>query len=182
MDTAKFENKNNLCIYSYNSRGFSLEKQEIMKSLMTGTDRYYPILCNQENFLLKTNSFKINQCLPDNKIIFKRAIKESLDGRPKNGMFIAIPNVIEHYVTDVSPNHWRVQAVILSTPKNKILLINTYFPTDPRINEFDTSDLLSTLSAISATMDENDYDNIIWGGDINADFARNSSVLQSATT
>ena len=54
-------------------------------------------------------------------------------------MFIAIPNDIKEHVNDVSPAHWRVQAITLPTPYNKILIINSYFPTDPKVSEFDTS-------------------------------------------
>ena len=51
--------KDKICIFSYNSRGFGNEKQDICKILMTKTEEYYPILCNQENFLLQGNSYLI---------------------------------------------------------------------------------------------------------------------------
>lgn len=172
MATTMYNSKDSVCIFSYDSRVFSEEKQDICKTLMVNTEKYYPILCNQENFLLQGNSFKVKQCLPNARVIFKKAVKDSIDGRPKNGMFIAVPVEIREHIVDVSPNHWRVQAVILSTPNNKILIINSYFPTDPKVNEFDTSELLSTLSAISSVLNDHVYDNVIWGGDINADFIR----------
>ena len=49
--------KGKICIFSYNSRGFSIEKQDICKILMTQTKDYYPILCNQENLLLQGNRY-----------------------------------------------------------------------------------------------------------------------------
>ena len=139
------------------SRGFSEDKQDVCKILFVDTEKYYPILCNQENFLLKGNNYKIKQCLPNARVIFKEAIKDSFEGRPKNRMFVAIPLEIKELVIDVSPTHWRVQAIILSTPSNKVLIINSYFPTDSRGNEFDTTDLFSTLSAINSAV-ENEYD------------------------
>ena len=163
-----------LCIFSYNSRGFSEDKQEVCRELMMGTEEYYPILCNQENFLLKSNCYKVKQCLPDTKIIFKKAEKEALEGRPKNGMFIAIPTGIAQHVTEVPTNHWRLQAVTISAPEHKILLVNSYFPTDPKVDDFDTADLFSTLEAITRLINESEHDSIIWGGDINADFIRNT--------
>ena len=128
----------------------------------------------QQNFILHGNRFKINQCLPKSRIYFKKAVKDSMDGRPKNGMFIAVPNEIIEFVADVSPNHWRVQAITLQAPSNRLLIINSYFPNDPKTSEFDTSELLTTLSAINSVMEGNDFDNIIWTGDINADFIRNT--------
>ena len=62
-----------------------------------------------------------------------------MDGRPKNGMFIAVPDEIKEQEVDVSPNHWRVQAITLQAPSNRLLIINSYFPNDPKTSEFDTS-------------------------------------------
>ena len=166
--------KGSLCIFSYNSRGFTEEKQDICKSLFAYTDKYYPIICNQENFLLKGNSFKVSQCLKDARIIFKEAVKESLDGRLKNGMFIAVPSDLKSYVTEVSPHHDRVQAIVLSMAA-RILIINSYFPTDPKTQDFDTTELCSTLEAIKSVLKENEFDRVIWCGDINADFSRNTT-------
>ena len=174
MDHTSISGKGSLCVFSYNSRGFTEDKQDICKMLFANTDEYYPIICNQENFLLKGNGYKVSQCLKDARIIFKQATKESFDGRPKNGMFIAVPGELKAYVKDVSPHHARVQAIVLSM-KTKILIVNSYFPTDPKTADFDTTELWSTLSSIESVMKENDYDNVVWCGDINADFVRNTS-------
>lgn len=46
----------------------------------------------QEHFVLKGNSFKIKQSLPECHVEIKPAIKEVLDkGRSRNGMAIALP-------------------------------------------------------------------------------------------
>ena len=79
------------CIYSYNSRGFTADKQEVYKELLQDDKMVISILCNQENVLLKANGYMIEQALHGYHIVFKPAEKEFLDGRPKNGMFIAIP-------------------------------------------------------------------------------------------
>ena len=175
MTLNPYNKSKKICIYSYNSRGFNEEKQNVCKTLMINSERYIPILCNQENFLLNGNRFKVKQCFPNARIIFKAAIQDSKEGRPKNGMFIAIPDEIKDYAKDVSPNHWRVQAVII---KSNILLINTYFPTDPKVNDFDTDELLTTLTAIRATIESNEFQNIIWVGDINADFLRQTKFTK----
>ena len=124
MDVSK------LCVFSYNSRGFSNLKQETLKNLTILSNDKVPIICNQENFLLKSNRYKINQTLEDFHVIFNPAVKNGHDtGRPKNGMFIAVPNVIKEQVCDISPGHWRIQAVIISTIQSRLLLINSYFHT-----------------------------------------------------
>ena len=115
------------------------------------------------------------KCLKDAHVIFRSTIKNSHDnGRPKNGMFIAVPLEMKEYVLNVSPNHWRVQAAIIRSVNNNILIINTYFPTDPKVIEFDTTDLLSTLSSIKDVLQRNEYNSVVWTGDINANFCRQS--------
>ena len=140
---------------------------------MSSTGCTYPILCNQENFLLQGNGYQIKKCLPDSHVIIKEAVKSPHDsGRPKNGMFIAVPGQLKEFVTDVSPSNWRVQAVILHTNGSNIMIVNTYFPTDPKVNDFDSTELQSTLSSIQDLITKNDYNSIVWTGDINADFRR----------
>ena len=118
--------KDSICIFSYNSRGFSEDKQNICNLIMLNSNNHYPILCNQENFLLEGNRYKIKQCLPNARIFYKKAIKNSLEGRPMNGMFIAVANDITENVLNVSPNHWRVQAIALKANNNRILIINIF--------------------------------------------------------
>ena len=138
--------KESICIFSYNSRGFSENKQDICKMIMLHSNN--PILCNQDKFVLQCNRFKIKQCLPNARIFCKKAVKDSLEGQPKNGMFITVPHEIGGLVTDASPNHWRVQSIVLKAGINRTLIINSYFPTDPRTADFDTAELQTTLSSI----------------------------------
>ena len=163
---------NNICLYSFNSRGFGDDKQIICKILTTKNNSNLPILCNQENVLLLNNRYKIKQCLPDIHIYVKPAVMDSLYGRPRNGMFIAVPMEIKENVQDISPTHWRIQAIIVNTLNSRILVINSYFPTDPKIQDFDMSDLLGTLDAIKEVVNTSQFDNLVWAVDLNADFSR----------
>ena len=169
---------NTLCICSYNSRGFNEEKKDLCKTLMMQSENI-PILCNQENFLLQGNGYKIEQCLPESRIFFKKAEKDSLNnGRPKNGMFIAAPKEFKDCARELPTNHWRLQAIMLSIPNSNILILNSYFPTDPKVCDFDTSDLLSTLSAINVILENAESSTVVWTGDINADFLRNTTFTK----
>ena len=80
-----------LCIYSYNSRGFDSTKQDILKTLLSISGDSLPVI-TRTIFLLKANGFIIEKCLPHHHIFFRPATKNDLNGRPKNGMFIAVPN------------------------------------------------------------------------------------------
>ena len=90
-------------------------------------------------------------------------------------MFIAFPDCIKNNVVDVSPGFWRVQAARISFKSSNILLINTYFPTDPQRENQDESDLLETLGYVKKVVEQNACDGLLWAGDLNSDFSRNSS-------
>ena len=171
-----------LCIISYNSRGFSPEKQDfcqlITSKAVVGDN--LPILCNQENFVLRGNSYRINQTLPGYHCIIKPAIKETHDkGRARNGMFIAIPEVLKSCVNNVSPEFWRVQAVTIKSSSSTLLLINSYFPNDPKTANFDDEELIETFAHIKRVIEVNDFDLLCFCGDINADFSRNTGFVHT---
>ena len=143
----------NISIFSYNSRGFDAGKQDVCRNLLkkkisSNSMDEHLILCNQENFLLRNNKYKIKQALKEYHIIFKPAIKNSLDGRPKNGMFIAVPNEISGNIEDVSPKHWRLQALLINSVNKRLLIINSYFPQDNRSIEYKDEGLEEILAEI----------------------------------
>ena len=139
---------------------------------MTLTYQYY---ATKRTFFYEIIAIK---CLTEPHIYFKEAVMESSYGRPKNGMFIAVPKEIKENVKDVSPDHWRTQAILVNTVNCKILVINSYFPTDPKTHDFDAADLLSTLATINDVLNTNNFDHIVWAGDLNADFRRNNNFTQ----
>ena len=82
-----------LCFISYNSRGFGAIKHEYCIQLLSSAvvGNKIPILCSQENFILRGNSYKISQALPSSSLIMNPAIKEThTKGRGKGGLFIAL--------------------------------------------------------------------------------------------
>ena len=132
-----------------------------MKTLALTAGDSLPVICNQENFLLKANEYVIKQTLSNYHIFFNPATKESLDGRPKNGMFVAVPTDVKELVKDVSPPSKRLQSLMFNFKTCKILLLNMYFPTDPRTSTFDETELELLLSQIRDSVNENDFDQLI---------------------
>ena len=63
---------------------------------------------------------------------------------------------------DVSPAFWRAQAIILKIGSSRILLINTYFPTDPGTVVFDENELFETLQSIKEVIEGSNFVKIIW--------------------
>ena len=60
-----------------------------------------------------------------------------------------------------------------------MLLINSYFPTDPQSVNCDDSELLEILASIDKVINENNLDQIIRGGDINIDFLRKNGFVNT---
>ena len=182
IKNAGLNDQTKLCILSYNSRGFSADKQEFCKLITSKAiigDKL-PILCNQENFLLRGNSYKINQALKGYYCIINPAIKETHDrGRARNGMFIAVPEIMKSQVNNVSPGFWRLQAITIKSSSSTLLLINSYFPNDPKTVNFDDQELLETFRQIKKVIESNDFDILVLCGDINADFSRNTGFVNS---
>ena len=116
------------------------------------------------------------QALPGCHIFFKSAVKsDETSGRPKNGIFIAVPDEFKERFSDVSPTNWRVQAVLLDSQ----LIINVYLPTDPRTVRFNNEELNETLEVIRNVIEVNNYEHIVIAGDLNADFSRNSGHVNT---
>ena len=119
----------------------------------------------------------VRQTLADHHIYFKPAFKSGFDGRPINGMFVGIPLCLKEKTKDVSPSSDRIQAITLKDGCRNILILNTYFPTDPRSDNFDDTELLLLLSDISNIIERSQCDQIIWTGDMNTDFSRTTRFV-----
>ena len=59
-----YEYKSKLCIFSYNSTGFGICKQNMIQTLMTIAGNKIPIICNQENFVLNGNGYFFKKAFP----------------------------------------------------------------------------------------------------------------------
>lgn len=149
-----------ISVYSYNSWGFNVNQQEVNKILNTSSENCFPIIFNQENFVLSSNSYIIRQTLQNSQLSFKRAVKDTYfcqDYANKHymvfstdSMFMSISNHLSKYVKDVSPNYWRLQAITLNISGRIILIINTYFPNDPQTDNFVDFQLLEILNRFFA--------------------------------
>ena len=114
--------------------------------------------------------------MPDHHLIVKPAKKEGLDGRPKNGMFIAIPAFLKEATKEIIVSSDRLQCAVVKVGPCRLLLINAYFPTDPGTN-FDEAELQVLFSEIKRTIDENVFDHVVFGGDLNADLKRRTKFV-----
>ena len=168
------------CVVSYNTRGFGHLKQKFCDNLTTTfCGNKIPILCVQEHFVLRGNSYVVQKALPNSHIFFKSAVKDNQNyGRAKNGMFVAVPDNLKERFNDVSPAHWRVQAVTFDST----LIVNVYLPTDPGTINYNDQELVETLEVVQTVLDDNHTAKVIITGDFNADFGRNSGHVNDVKT
>ena len=71
---------------------------------------------------------------------------------------------------------------MIKVSKKTILLINSYFPTDPRTVGGDNIELETLLAEIRTTVSSNHFDLLYLVGDLNSNFLRNSSHVECVQT
>ena len=173
----------NIRIYSFNSRGFDEIKQKVCMDILNSDDDHTTILCNQENFVLKGNGHLIKRALPNYRLYIKPATKTHFDGRPVNGMFVAVPKDLGNKARDVSPSHNRIQAVRLETDDGVTMIINAYFPPDPKTTEYNVdSDLEDVLATIKNLVDAHHCKDVLIVGDLNCDYSRDNGRVKRIKT
>ena len=176
------KSEDDVLFLSYNSTGFNLQRAEFLTDLITILGRDRCLISLQEHFLMSRSLKKIEESLPDNLCIYSVAAFKEFDirrGRGKGGLSMIWPKRLDKYITRLPiKTSKRVQACMLNLPGCRILWLNTYFPTDPQTQNFDDTDLRETIAAIKAILDNNEHDEVLWQGDLNADFLRNSKYVQ----
>ena len=167
-----------MCVTSYNSTGFGLAAQNHMQTLQLFSD----ILCIQEHFLLDgkdknhSNTDSLRKLLGSQFDMFiVPAVKENNNitrGRGKGGLAMLWKKGLTKYVSKVKTVSYRLQAAKFVFPTQTLIVINSYFPCDPRSETFDDSELLSVIAEIRSIILSSDTDFILLVGDLNADFSR----------
>ena len=69
--------------------------------------------------------------------------------------------------------------MIIKVQLKKILIINTYFPVDPRTVGGENIELENVLAEISNLINSTNFDSLHLVGDLNCDFLRNSSHVEA---
>ena len=169
---------NEICLYSYNSRGSNDLKLKFIQDLIDLSGNKIPIFCIQEHFLLRNNLKKISNYFSNHSVISKPAFKNfevQNKGRPRGGLSIIIPKYLRKSVKIVSCKSWRIQILEINLTKEKYLLINSYFPNDARGVDDNCDELEDCLAQIGSAIQTQNCDNYFLLGDLNAEFLRNSS-------
>ena len=112
------QQKKDICIYSYNSRGSSLEKLDFVNDLINISDNQIPVFCIQEHFLL----YKLSQHFSNSSVISIPAFKDfkkQEKGRPRGGLSIIIPKEMRRFVKIIKCDSWRIQPILFENNEVK---------------------------------------------------------------
>ena len=169
-----------LTALSYNSTGWSDYKINFISTLLL--TQSVLVLAVQEHMLLKRNCNRIASAFPNYESFILPATKTTENisaGRPSGGIALIYSKSISHCVTQIiCPGSSRVQAINITFNKETFVFINVYFPTDPRLENFDDTSLLQTLQDINYVLNQcQPHFKINILGDINADFGRNTRFV-----
>ena len=88
-------------------------------------------------------------------------------GRPMAGIAQLSKKSLSIRKDRVMTKNPRIQAQILNFEHSKLLWVNSYLPNDPLTVDFDESELLEVLNDIERILDNSEYDDVLWCGDIN---------------
>ena len=167
-----------ISVCSYNSTGFGLGAQIFIEKLLSMND----ILCLQEHFLTDckdkrySNTDKIREKFnADCDMHITPAVKDNSQisrGRASGGLATIWKRHLTKYVTQVPVRNPRIQVTKFQIQSSPVLLINCYFPCDPRSGEGDLEELVDLLSDIDNVIRGSDATNILLAGDLNCHFER----------
>ena len=163
---------------SFNTTGFGLGIQNYMDTLLLFSD----ILCIQEHFLQDSkdkrysNTNKLRNKYGDNFDMFIVPALKTNDqvskGRARGGLATLWRKHYTKYVSRIPCSNFRLLGTKFLMPNSSILIINCYFPCDPRGSQFDETDLLNTLTDIEGIIRQAGCNDVILAGDMNSHFLR----------
>ena len=93
-------------------------------------------------------------------------------GRGKGGLVTMWKKYLTKYVSRVQCNNFRLQATKFSFPNCPVLIINSYFPCDPRTDNFDDSEIVEILGDLQVVIRQAQCGEILLVGDLNCHFQR----------
>ena len=99
-------------------------------------------------------------------------------GRGQGGLVTLWRKSLTKYVTKVDCSNFRLQATKFSFPTSHILVINAYFPCNPRVDNFDDTEIITLLADMKSIVDKSGCNNVIAAADMNYDFSRNTKFTE----
>ena len=171
MDTTTF--------MSYNSTG--LDSAKIRFSLDLCEEYDVDFLAIQEHFKFVNTDryFKSGFVDFSSYVIPGHRSPGQMMGRAKAGLAQLCSKKYDVKRVRVGATGFRVQAQVIETPSCRILWLNTYLPTDPQLQRYDDRELQEVLTEVKRILQTAQYDDVVWGSDLNWDPSRNTQFSRS---
>ena len=184
MDPQEF----NICLSSFNSTGFGIGAQNFVTTLSSFSN----ILCLQEHFLLDgklknhSNTDQLKKVIGHKYDMYvvpaHKDNSQVSKGRGKGGLATCWDKGLNKYVSKVPTSNFRLQATKFDLPSGSFLILNSYFPCDPRTSNFNEDELLTLLGDIRALIEAQECSYNLVVGDFNSHFERQTnftSIIQT---
>ena len=164
---------------SYNSTGFNTLKTKWLRDLIDLTN--VDFISIQEHFK-KTKGIEdyfANEFPNYSPFVVPGYREPGVDsGRPKGGIAMLSTKQKKVNKVRIKTSSFRIQAQILTFPKTRLLWINTYMPTDPQTALYYDDELLKVLNEIETMLDNEEFDDVAWIGDMNWDRSRKTGFSE----
>ena len=102
-----------------------------------------------------------------------------MSGRAKAGLAQLSRGELDVKKVRVVTTNFRLQAQVLELPTSRVLWLNTYLPTDPRLQQYDDSELQEVLEEVRNILNNIQFDDLVWGSDLNWDPSRNTQFSRT---
>ena len=93
-------------------------------------------------------------------------------GRAKGGLVTLWKKTLTKYVSRVKSDNVRRQATKFSFPSGSVLVVNAYFPCDPRSENFDETEIVNLLAELKLLIDQSQCHHVLLAADLNCHFER----------
>ena len=166
---------------SYNSTGMDTVKSAWINDLckVTCTD----FCAIQEHFKKSVTSFFKEKFSHHNSYVIPASRNKDQDsGRPKGGLAQLSKKKLQVKIVRIPTKLFRVQAQVIHFPNTRLLWINTYMPTDPQTIQFNDEELNEVLREVEMVMDNAEFDDVVWAGDLNWEKSRTSGFSERMKT
>ena len=124
-----------------------------------------------------SNTNKLRKSFPNHDMFITPAFKPDnrvCRGRAKGGLATLWHPSLTKYVSKLKCENFRLLGTKFSFPSGTLLIINTYFPCDPRKDDFDDTKVVGLLADITNLISSSDCHSVLIAGDLNCHFVRNT--------
>ena len=171
MDTVTFMSFNTTGLDSAKVR-FSLDIWEEYDVDFLAIQEHFKFV-NTDKFFRSGFSEFVNYVIPGHRS------PGQMTGRAKAGLAQLYKKEFDIKKVRVSTTGFRVQAQVLELPTSRVLWINTYLPTDPQLQQYDDGELQEVLEEVRIIFKTAQFDDVVWGSDLNWDPSRNTQFSRS---